>query len=36
MQDVGVKSAGEAAAGRSEKLIQLLKARPVTKHHYRS
>uniref|UniRef100_A0ACD5TNI9 Uncharacterized protein n=1 Tax=Avena sativa TaxID=4498 RepID=A0ACD5TNI9_AVESA len=35
--DVGVKSLGEAAAGgRSEKLIRLLKGRPVTEHHRRS
>ncbi|KAM0906798.1 hypothetical protein ACQ4PT_016514 [Festuca glaucescens] len=35
--DVGVKSSGEAApGGRSEKLIQLLKGRPVTKNHHRS
>ncbi|XP_051189274.1 kinesin-like protein KIN-6 isoform X2 [Lolium perenne] len=34
--DVGGKSSGEAApGGRSEKLIQLLKARPVTKNHHR-
>ncbi|KAM0915527.1 hypothetical protein ACQ4PT_010791 [Festuca glaucescens] len=35
--DIGGKLSGEAApGGRSEKLIQLLKARPVTKNHHRS